>query len=75
MGAEPTEWPARGSSKPNKTRASGPYFVVASPVRLHSVTISGDTATTAFNASAFDWTVTPQRADGTVGVSLTEHFP
>ncbi|HWZ92071.1 MAG TPA: hypothetical protein VNW92_24570, partial [Polyangiaceae bacterium] len=44
-------------------------------VRLDSVSISGDVAVSGFNASAFDWTVTNQNADGSPGSSQTAHFP
>lgn len=74
---------AAASSIPSATvdliKGSGNGFAYASygftDVHLHSVVISGDTATTAFNASAFDWSVTPQNPDGSPGARVTAHFP
>ena len=44
-------------------------------VRLHSVVISGDIATTGFNASAFEWTIIPQLASGAPGPAQVSSFP
>jgi type VI protein secretion system component Hcp len=61
-----------------KTGGRAPFLYASygfTDVRLHSVSISGNVAVSAFNASAFDWTVNNQSATGSIGSSQTAHFP